>query len=30
MYIGEGFKDYLAKPINRSELSKLINEIFNN
>ena len=28
MYIGEGFKDYLAKPINRNELNKLLNEIF--
>ena len=28
MYINEGFKDYLSKPINRNDLNKLLNSIF--
>ena len=30
MYISNGFDDYLAKPINRNDLNKLLYEIFNN
>ena len=30
MYINEGFDEYLSKPINFSELDKLINKYFNN
>ena len=30
MYLGEGFTDYLAKPINRNDLNRLLFTIFNN
>ena len=29
-YLNDGFNDYLAKPINKEELNKIINKYLNN